>query len=494
MTQSLRQKSVSAFIWTSIGQYGSQIITFSISIMLARLLLPSDFGLVGMLSIFSLLSTTILNFGFNAALIQRDDIEQKDYSTIFYFNLCVSFVLYFLLYFAAPLIANFYVQPLLKNITRVYMLVLIINGFRIIQTTILTKEINFKLQVLARLAAAIISGIIGISMAFTGYGVWSLVAQLMSASFLNTVLLWIFNKWRPTFEFSFGSIKKLIGFSSRVFLSGLLIQFFRALDNAVIGKIFSASDLGFYTRAKSLKEFPVRNSTAILTRIIFPIFSTIKNDDERLLHVYKKFIGIVAFVIFPMMFGMITIADPLIRVLLTEKWLSSVLYLKLFCAFGFIYPLSSINLNIILVKGRSDIVLNLNIIQNAILVIAMIIGFQFGIKGYLIACIISSYFSYILNAKYSGKFLRYSVIHQLKDIVPEAITSLIMAVSVFFIGKLFGDEYVLKLVVQILSGITIYLSIAYVIKMKSFINFLSILRTDILKVNTETPKYEEPLL
>ena len=212
------------------------------------------------------------------------------------------------------------------------MLVLIINGFRIIQTTILTKEINFKLQVLARLAAAISSGIIGISMAFMGYGVWSLVAQLMSANLFNTVLLWILSKWRPTLEFSFGSIKKLIGFSSRIFLSGLLIQFFRALDNAVIGKIFSASDLGFYTRAKSLKEFPVRNSTAILTRIIFPIFSTIKNNDERLLHVYKKFIGIVAFVIFPMMFGMITIADPLIRILLTEKWLPSVLYLQLFLA------------------------------------------------------------------------------------------------------------------------------------------------------------------
>lgn len=483
MTNSLKQKTISAFIWSSFGQYTTQGVTFVITVILARLLEPSEFGLIAMLTIFVVISTTLQNFGFNAALIQRNDITSTDYSTIFYFNIGVSIFIYIILFLSAPWIASFFNELQLVLIARVYMIILIINGMSIIQTTILTKKINFKPQVVIRLITAILSGIVGIVMALNGFGVWSLVVQALLGSCLNSILLWFLNDWRPSLEFSMSSFQKLFGFSSRLFASNMLYNVFSAIDNLVIGKLFSAADLGFYTRAKSLKELPLKNTTTVLEKILFPVFATIKDDITKLLQVFNKFLGLIAFIVFPIMLGMAAVADPLIRVLVTEKWLPAVGYLQLFCFFGFVKPLRSININILMVKGRSDIILNLEIINKILFVIGMVIGFNWGIKGFLIAHLIVNYLIYLILINYSCKFLNYSVLSQLKNIFPPLLLSIVMAISVYYIGTFFEHKYLLKLIMEIISGVIIYFSMAYLFKVKAMEDMLFLIKNDIFKMN-----------
>lgn len=483
MTTSLKQKTISAFIWSSFGQYTTQGVTFIITVILARLLEPSEFGLIAMLTIFVVISNTLQNFGFNAALIQRDDITSTDYSTIFYFNIGVSIFIYIILFFSAPWIASFFNELQLVLIVRVYMIILIINGMSIIQTTIFTKEINFKPQVVIRLITAILSGIVGIVMALNGFGVWSLVVQALLGGCLNSILLWFLNDWRPSLEFSMSSFQKLFGFSSRLFASNMLYNVFFAIDNLVIGKLFSAADLGFYTRAKSLKEFPLKNTTTVLEKMLFPVFATIKDDITKLLQVFNKFLGLIAFIVFPIMLGMAAVADPLIRVLVTEKWLPAVGYLQLFCFFGFVKPLRSININILMVKGRSDIILNLEIVNKFLFVIGMVIGFNWGIKGFLIAHLIVNYLIYLILINYSCKFLNYSVLSQFKNISPPLLLSIVMAISVYYIGTFFEQQYLLKLIMEIISGVIIYFTMAYLFKIKAMEDMIFLIKNDIFKMN-----------
>jgi teichuronic acid exporter len=482
MSGSLKQKTLSAFMWSFIGQYIVQGLTFVVTVILARLLEPWEFGLIGMLQIFMVISNSLQDFGFNAALIQRSDITTTDYTTIFYFNFAVSIVIYGGLFLAAPWIASFYNEPQLALITRVYMLILITNGLSFIQTTIFTKKIDFKPQVIIRITTAMLSGGIGIVMALTGFGVWSLVVQALSGSLLNSALLWYISKWRPGGFFSIQSLKKMLGFSSRLFASNMLYNIFFRVDNMVIGKLFSAADLGFYTRAQSLKEFPIKNTSTVLERVMFPVFAAIKDNDEKLRNVFDRFLGVVAFVVFPLMLGMTVIADPLIRVLITDKWLPSVIYLQLFCLFGFVKPLRAININILMAKGRADIILNLEIINKILFVIGMVIGFHWGIKGFLIAHLIVNYIIYTILIKYSGKFLNHTVLSQYRRLMPAFLLSLVMAALVYGVGTFFHRHYLWQLVVQIMTGIVVYLVSAYIMKIKAFNDLIVLVKEDILKI------------
>jgi O-antigen/teichoic acid export membrane protein len=481
MTSSLKQKTISAFLWSFFGQYVTQGVTFGVTLVLTRLLEPTDFGLLGMLSIFIAISNTLQNFGFNAALIQRSDVTSRDYSTVFYFNMGMSLLLYLILFLAAPWIAAFFDEPRLTLIARVYMLSLLINGFSLVQSTIFTRQINFKPPVIIRLISAIFSGSIGILMALNGFGVWSLVVQVLTSNFLYSLLVWFSSKWRPEAVFDRTSFKNLMGFSSKIFLSHFINRLFHTLDNFVIGKIFSTAQLGFYTRARSLKEFPIKNTTTVLERVLFPVFATIQDDNERLMNLAMKFTGIISFIVFPMMFGLAVAAEPFVKVIFTDKWLPAVKFIQILCLYGFIQPLSAINVDVIIAKGKANVVLMLEVIHKVLFVAAMVVGFNWGIEGFLYANLIGHYITYFFVLYLSSRTLNYSIFPLLKNILPSFSLALVMSAVIYGIDKFYNRDNLEQLTVEIIVGILFYLGAAKVLHIRAFKDLIVLIREDILK-------------
>jgi O-antigen/teichoic acid export membrane protein len=474
MTDSLKQKTISALIWSFIERVGALSIQAIILIFLARLLQPRDFGLIGMMMFFIAIANTFLDSGFGAALIQKKGADQTDYSTIFYFNLLVSIFLFVAMFFSAPFIAQFYNEPKLIPLTRLLSFNLIINGLGLIQNILLIKKIDFRTQTNVSLIAIFIAGIIGITLAYRGFGVWSLAIQAVSMNLIRTMCLWFYGKWYPSLVFSFIALKNLFGYGSKLLASGLLETFFQNIYLLVIGKVFSAKDLGFYTQAKKIQEMPVANLSAIVGKVIFPVFSSIQDETARLKSGYKKSLKIMVFVSFPIMLGLIVIAEPVIKIFLTEKWLPSVPYIQLLALSGMLYNLQTTNLNILKVKGRSDLVLRLEVIKKMIIVIAIVIGIQWGIQGLIIGMVVTSYINYFINSYYSGLLINYSVKEQITDISPYLAISATMAIGTFLFGLLFKDHELLQLIGQLLVAAAIYLSLCKILKLEALLETMKI--------------------
>ena len=477
MLNSLKDKTIRALIWSLSGQFGQQIVVFTISIILARLLEPYQFGLIGILSIFVALAQTLLDFGFGSAIVQRQNLEQKDLSTIFFFNVSTGIILCLILFSTAPLIASFFNNPQLSILARVLSLNFVVNSFGIVHGAILVKKIDFKTQVIIRLISILISGTIAITLAFNGCGIWSLVVQTISQNIVNTVLLWIINDWRPSFVFHYKSLKEIFGFSANIAGSSIINVIFEKLDLLLIGKLYVPVDLGFYTR---LQMLPIKNTYRVLRRVMFPVLSKIQNDLEQLKSVYTKVVRAVAFVSFPLMFGLLVVADPLVRVLLTDKWLPTVKYLQLLCLGGFLYPLSAINLNILIVRGRADIFFRLEVVKKIILVIAIIIGLNWGIIGLVSAKVIASYIAFYLNIHYSGNMINYGTFRQLKDLFPYFVLSIIMALLTYVVG-LSIDNQSMKLIVEIFTGVAIYYLLCKFFKLQAMQDTIRIIKEFKLK-------------
>ena len=359
MGDNLKEKAVTALFWSLLERFSQQGIQFVISILLARLLMPKEFGLIAMLTIFIAIAESFINSGFGQALIQKKNATHIDECSIFYFNIVVGVLAAGLLCLVAPWIATFYNQPLLVSLTYALSLNLIINSFGMAQTTLLTKHLDFKAQLKVSMIATFISGTIGIAMAFNGFGVWSLVAQSLSSNFFRTSLLWFFNTWRPSLSFSFASLRSMFVFGSRLLASGLLDTIFNNIYLVVIGKLFSPVTLGFYSRAKGLQQLPVSNISGIVSRVTFPVFSSVQSDKPRLKRGVHKALTILGMINFPTMIGLAIVAKPLTLVLLTVKWLPCVPYLQMLCMVGMLYPLQVINLDVLKAQGRSDIFLKL---------------------------------------------------------------------------------------------------------------------------------------
>lgn len=457
MSNSLKKRTVNGILWSSIERFSQQGIQLIISIILARLLLPEQFGLIGMLVIFIAISQAFLVSGFGQALIQKKNPTQTDFSTVFYFNIVAGVILYSILYITAPYIAKFYNEPQLILLTRFIALSIIINSFGLIQNTILTKKIDFKTLTKVSIISTVLSGAISIYMAVKGFGVWSLAFQSVGGTFFRTLSIWLFSRWRPTLEFSIKSFKTLFSFGSKLLASSLLDVTFRNIYLLVIGKAFTATDLGFYARAKRAQELPVRNINSIVQRVTFPAFSTIQDEDVRLKKGYKKAIQTLVFINFPLMLGLIVIAKPLIIVLITEKWLPAIPYFQLLCITGLLYPIQSLNLNIIKVKGRSDLFLKLEIIKKIIVIAAIAITLRFGILALIIGQIITSFIAYYLNSYYSGHFINYGLKQQIIDILPYFGIASLMAGITWSVGLIFNTPYFVRLIVQVIIGIASYI-------------------------------------
>ncbi len=470
----LKSKTISGIKWSAIDRFTSSAVQFVIGIIIARLLQPSDYGLIGMLAIFIALSQTIIDGGFSQALMQKKDTNPQDYSTVFILNITISFFLYVILYITSPFIATFYNEPLLENLAKVTGLNFIINAFAIVQTALLSKKLDFKTQTKVSFISSICSGIIGILLAYYGFGVWALVAQTLSKNIINAILLWILSQWKPNFVFSKNSFLKLFGFGSKVMLSSILTVIFDNLYLLSIGKFYSAKELGFYTRANQFQQFPVSTITAILQRVFLPAFSHIQDEDERLINAYRKFIKFTAFVIFPVMFGLGAIAKPMVLIVLTEKWLPIVPMLQLMILYGAFYPIQALNLHILNVKGRSDLFLYIEIIKRILVIIALIITVPIGIYAMIIGFGIISFISFFINTYYTKKMFHYGAIQQLKDFFPSLLNAIIMTILVYFTVKYIDNSYI-SLSVGAIFGAIYYVSVAYFLKFGEFLEIKKII-------------------
>jgi len=480
-TNTLRHKTVIGIIWTFFEQLfrvGIQTIT---TLILAWFLLPEDFGLMAMISIFFAIAQSLVDSGFSQALIRKKEVSQTDYSTAFYTNLALGLLTYTLLLVSAPFISSFYNEPRLVVLVRVVGLVVIINSFQLVQVADLTRKLNFKIQFRVTLPSAMFSGIVAIFMAAMGFGVWSLVAQMLISSFASTSLYWVINKWRPSKDFSVKSLNEMFGFGSKLLASGLIDTAFQNIYVIVIGKLFSATLVGYYFFAQRIQELVANQLSSAVQKVTYPALSTIQDDNIALKAFYRRIIQVVTYIVFPSMIALAVLAKPLFSLILKEDWLPAVPYLQLLCIVGLLYPLHAINLNILKVKGRSDLFLYLEIVKKLMIVIIILISVKFGIFGILIGQIISSFLAYIPNSYFSIKLIDYSVAEQLHDFIPTLLLAVTMGVFMYATGLVLPlGEFGYVLVVG-LAGATFYVLTNYLLKTPAQLLMLQIVKEQYLK-------------
>lgn len=456
VNNNLKFQTIRGIIWKAVDSFAVQGIQFIIGIILARLLLPSDYGLLGMLAIFLALSQSFVDSGMGSGLIQRRNCSSQDFSTVFIFNFGVSVFFYLLLYLSAPYIAIFYNAPDLIPITRVIGINIIINALSVVQRARLTIALDFKTQANINIIATSVSGVIAIYLAYTGFGVWSLVVRQIISSIVSVVLLWYLSQWKPTLVFSKQSFKELFGYGSKLLVSGIIAQFFNNIYNIVIGKTYSANELGFYTQAKGFTELAAGSVTNIIQQVTFPVLSSLKEDTSRMVSAYRRLIKMSSFFIFPTMTLLSVLADPFISLFLGEKWLLTIPLLQLMAFARIFYPLSSLNMNILNAKGRSDLFLKVDMSKMPIAIIALIITLPLGVKAIVIGHVVTSFISYFINAYLPGKYFGYGAIAQLKDIWPYMLGSLITAITTLFVIS-FIESSLLQLIIGMFVALATYL-------------------------------------
>lgn len=465
----LKQKTVDGLFWSFIENILSQGVTFIIGIVLARLLGPNEFGLIGIISIFIAISSTFINSGFGTALIKKHNCTEKDYSTVFFFNLIMGLLFYLILIILALPISRFFNNPSLVPIIQILGVVLIIDSASIIQRTILTIRIDFKLQTKISIISSIISGIIAIYFAYDGFGVWSLVIKQICQQLITTILLFTWNKWTPKFVFSFSSFVELFSFGYKLLISSLIDTIYRNIYYTIIGKYFSTEELGFYARADQFQSLPSSNLQNIIGRVSFPVLSSIQNETSRLNNAYRKLTKSTMLITFILMLGLASISRSLIITLIGEKWEPSIIYLQLLCFVGMFYPLHALNLNVLQVKGRSDLFLKLEIIKKLLAIPIIIAGIIWGIKVMIIGMIVNSVIAFYINSYWSGDLINYSIKEQIKDIGPSFLLAIVICSIVYSIELIIPISPIVTLLFQITVGTFLFISICEIVKVKDYI-------------------------
>lgn len=479
--QSLKDKTIKGVAWSGIDNIAQFGVTFLVSIVLARLLSPDDYGLVGIIAIFTSVCQALINGGFTTALIRKKDANDDDYNTAFIVNLGISLLLYVVIYLCSPFIAGFFHREELIALTQVSSLGMIIGALGLVQQTRLTKRIDFKTQTKITIVASVVSGIVGIVMALMGFGVWSLVAQSLTSQGLRTVLLWVANKWVPQLHFSSDSFHELFGFGWKMMVSGLIDTVWKELYQVVVGKFYSPATLGQYTRAKQFSTLFSSNLTSVIQRVTYPVLSNIQDDKGRMVAAYRKMIKTTMFVTAVSMFFLGAISEPLLYCLIGPKWHEAAVYLPLICITGSTYPLHAINLNMLQVQGRSDLFLGLEVIKKIIGIAPLSVCIFYGILPMLYTSILTNIIGYFLNSYYSGKFLGYSSWMQIKDIAPSYGIATLVALSVFFL-KYLPISYWITLPLQIILGSAVLLCVCQKTKMEEYVEIKRIVEPYFRKV------------
>lgn len=472
--QSLKDKTIKGTFWSAADAFLGQGVTFIVGIILARLLSPDEYGLIGICLIFNTIFNGVVDSGFSNALIRKKNVGINDYNTMFLTNLGISCVLYFLLFLSSPIISNFFARSELTCLIRVTGLVLFFNALSLTHNTILTKRIDFKTKTKASVSSAVLSGAVGISMAYMGFGVWALVGQILSKQLFYTLSLWIFIKWWPTWKFSSDSFHYMWGFGWKLLVSGLLNNIWNQLYQVVVGRFYSPATLGQYTRSKEYANIFSANITTIVQRVSYPVLADIQDDKQRMVAAYRKVIKMTMYATSMCMISLGAVAEPLIYCLIGSQWHEAATYLPLICISMSLYPLHAINLNMLQVQGRSDVLLYLEIIKKAISVGPICLGIFVNIYWMLVGTIITGILSFFLNSYYTGKSLGYNSWMQLKDIAPYYLIAIIVGISVYFIKYLTINMWVV-LTIQVIVGTLVSIALSYLFKLEEFNDLLKIL-------------------
>lgn len=475
MENNLKNKTRKGLFWSATSNFVNKGVQFIFSVILARLLSPSDYGIVGMISIFICIVSVFVDSGFSQALIVKKDRSYKDISTVFFFNIVVSITGYFILFFSSPFIAHFYDMPILSSIVRVVGLGLIINSFCVVQNVQCAIRLDFKTPALIGTCSQILSGVIGLYLAYLGYGVWALVFQQLAGSMFNVLLLWFFVRWIPFLSFSKDSLRYLWNYGSKILGTSLIQQVYDNLYPLLIGKFYSPQTLGLYSRAQGFASLPSTNLSSVLGQVTFPILSKINDDNERLIVVYRRMIRSTAFVSFPMMFGMAAVASPMVKILLNEQWYSSIILLQILCTALVWQPLSYIHLSLLKITGRTDILFRLEVIKRVAGIISILASLPLGIMGICIGYSILYLFTFFLNTVYICSILHISLRSQIQDIMPTFLCSTVMGVIVYY-NTLIIDNHFVSLGVSLLIGFVIYFICAKVFLTDIFFDVLSFIK------------------
>lgn len=479
--ESLKTKTVKGVAWSGIDNVTQYGVAFVVSIVLARLLSPDDYGLIGIIAIFTAVCNSLIYGGFGTALIRKKDATDDDYNTVFLVNLISSLFLYAVIFFCSPLIANFFQRDELTALTRVSALGMIIGALALVQQTILTKRIDFKTQTKITFIASIVSGVVGIGLALLGFGVWALVFQGLISSIARTLLLWVYNRWIPNFKFSNQSFHELFGFGWKLMVSGLLDTVWKQLYQVVVGKFYNPATLGQYTRAKGFSELFSSNLTSVIQRVTYPVLSNIQDEKERMVLAYRKIIRVSMFISSIAMFALGAISEPLLNCLIGPKWHEAAIYLPLICISASTYPLHALNLNMLEVQGRSDLFLGLEIIKKTIAVGPLLIGAFVGIIPMLYTNLITTVIAFFLNSHYSGKMIGYSSWMQIKDVAPSYGIATIVALSVFFLKYLPVTNWVI-LPIQIAVGMIAFVLVCRLFRVEEYVAAINMLKPILRKV------------
>lgn len=487
----LKQRTVSAMVWSAIGTSGATIITFIANMVLARLLMPEDFGCIGMLQIFISVGDAFVGGGFGQALIQKKNPTHVDYSTVFIWNLFASAVLYLVLFISAPSIARFYNMPLLCKVLRLQSINLLIHAFIVVQNNQLRKQLRFRDLSIRNILAASTGTVIAIVVALSGGGVWSLVASSLSSATMNVILLWKMSKWRPTWEFDWSSFKELFSFGGLIALSNMVERFFTHIQGVIIGKWYSAGDMGYYSQASKLEQIPNQTLSQIVSEVSFPVFSELQNDISRLRQGVKKNIQTLVFLNFPMCCLMYVVAAPLIHLLYGPKWDPSIPYFQILCIGGLVHSANSMNMNVVKALGKGKIYLFTQITKRVFRIITLVVGAFFGIKGLLWGVVVSRFFNYVLNAFINNRLINYGMFEQIKDISSTLLLAIIAGVFAFLVGLLpHMNQYIIMLL-QICVYLAVYLGASYSMKIEALFTYNDILKGFIHSNSSAANKYDE---
>ena len=473
MSNSLKKDTTKGVFWSLIERFGTQGVQFLVMLVMARLLSPNDYGVVGMLVVFVSIAQAFVDGGFSQALIRKKDRTEVDNSTVFYFNIVVSVLIYLIFYLFAPFVSKFYNMPTLTPFMRVICLSIIINAFGVVQRALFNANIEFKAQAKASLIAIVISGVIGISLAFRGFGPWALVWQQLSNLVVNTLFLWIYSEWRPILAYSWKSFNELFSFGSKLLATSLLNAIYDNIQTIVIGKLYAAKSLGLYSRATHFADLPSQQFTSVFMRVTFPVLCKVQDDLDRLTSVYRRMLRVSAYIVFPLLIGMAAVAHPMIEVFLGKQWIECAYMLQIICFAKMWYPIHAINLDILQVSGRSDLFLKIEIYKKIVSLTLLALSAPFGIIAMCYSNLLSSLICLYINTYYSSKILGISLQSQLKDLFPTISLAIVMfaivQIIIFFISNVFA-----QLIVGIIVGVVVYVSLSYILRFTEFKELISL--------------------
>ena len=450
---STKDKAISGLKWSYADSAVNQLIQFAVGIVLARLLSPKEYGIIGMMMVLIAISQSIVDSGLTQALIRKQNCQDKDYNTMFYSNIALGLLTFSIVFSGSGAISVFYKMPELRLLAKVMAINLVVNSFGLVETAILVKRIDFKQQTKISLIAGIISGVIGIALAYMGFGYWSLAIKTLIMNFIRVILLHYFSSWKPSIQFSIESFRDLFGFGIKIMAAGMIGTIYDNVYKLLIGKYFSAQDLGLYTRAEQFKNLPSRNLELTTQKVTYPILASLAGDDIKLKAGYKKLIKLSFFVTSTLMLFMMATSREVILITIGEKWIKAVPYLQIMCISGALFSLLSLNLNALKVKNRPDLLLKLEIIKKIVLIPIILVCIKFGVIALLWSMVLNTVLSYLLNSMWSAKLLNYPTKEQLIDILPTTVYSVIMVVLVYLVGFIVPENLFLSLGIKIIVAL-----------------------------------------